>query len=548
MSYRKLASFFTRREFINRMTALTSAAWGVWHSRAFGAAENPKPPKTAGAIARGLGAKQQEIVNVRDFGAVGDGATDDTAAIQAAFTAAQNTGRALYVQAGTYRITNTINVSGSGLVMTVFGEGNSSVFQDNVTGGSCFNITTPFLSCLWSRLSINVNVNKPTFHSIYVTGALYSYYERVTFEGAGFIMRTHIRFDSSQEVTFVACNWRNINGVGIDSRNDASNGGNFTFIGGTFYSSRCGAVISGELTNNNNCFFGTKFVLAGDTDHKQISISGGTAGSTSVTLGSGFTIPANSMMFLGNCTDAEVVLISSYNSGTGVATLATPLRFTYTTAVEVIVGDLGVVSMNLSPNLVCNGCHFETCSSVICSSPTFSFSSCMFSFAQTNRLSSNDTHSVYVLGAKTCGGSFLANYGAGNRADHKLFRFINATGSGNVFGNINVGPSVWGSDGSVSTLIDPVTADANVSYFLPGAIREWEGANNRMGQATLSSGTVTVANTSVTANTRIFVAHATLGGTPGHLTTTLIAATSFTINSSSGGDTSVVNWMLVEPA
>jgi hypothetical protein len=69
-----------------------------------------------------------------------------------------------------------------------------------------------------------------------------------------------------------------------------------------------------------------------------------------------------------------------------------------------------------------------------------------------------------------------------------------------------------------------------------------------MGQATLSSGTVTVANTSVTANTRIFVAHATLGGTLGHLTTTLIAATSFTINSSSGSDTSVVNWMLVEPA
>jgi len=75
-----------------------------------------------------------------------------------------------------------------------------------------------------------------------------------------------------------------------------------------------------------------------------------------------------------------------------------------------------------------------------------------------------------------------------------------------------------------------------------------EGATGRMGTATLVGGTVTVANTTVTANTRVFISRSTTGGTPGHLSTTQIASTSFTVNSSDAGDTSVVNWLLFEPS
>jgi hypothetical protein len=75
-----------------------------------------------------------------------------------------------------------------------------------------------------------------------------------------------------------------------------------------------------------------------------------------------------------------------------------------------------------------------------------------------------------------------------------------------------------------------------------------EGNNQRMGVATLVGGTIAVANTSVTANTRIFVSRSTTGGTVGHLSTTQIASTSFTVNSSSGTDTSTVNWLLIEPS
>lgn len=73
-----------------------------------------------------------------------------------------------------------------------------------------------------------------------------------------------------------------------------------------------------------------------------------------------------------------------------------------------------------------------------------------------------------------------------------------------------------------------------------------EGANARMGQATLTAGTVTVANTSVTANTRPFLSRMAAGGTTGQLSCTVSAGVSFTITSSSGTDTSSVNWLLIE--
>ena len=59
-------------------------------------------------------------------------------------------------------------------------------------------------------------------------------------------------------------------------------------------------------------------------------------------------------------------------------------------------------------------------------------------------------------------------------------------------------------------------------------------------------GTVTVSNTTITANSIIYLTRKTAGGTIGDLTYTLSAATSFTINSASGTDTSTVSFIIVE--
>lgn len=78
-----------------------------------------------------------------------------------------------------------------------------------------------------------------------------------------------------------------------------------------------------------------------------------------------------------------------------------------------------------------------------------------------------------------------------------------------------------------------------------------EGSNARMGTSTLSAGSVVVSNTSVTANTRIFLTVQSLGtvAAPKAVAVTARSAnTSFTITSADATDTSVVAWMLVEPS
>lgn len=75
-----------------------------------------------------------------------------------------------------------------------------------------------------------------------------------------------------------------------------------------------------------------------------------------------------------------------------------------------------------------------------------------------------------------------------------------------------------------------------------------DGSNKAMGVATLVGGTVTVNNTKVTANSRIFLTSQADGGTPGTLRVSArVAGTSFTITSSSGTDTSTVAFLILEP-
>lgn len=91
------------------------------------------------------------------------------------------------------------------------------------------------------------------------------------------------------------------------------------------------------------------------------------------------------------------------------------------------------------------------------------------------------------------------------------------------------------------------TQDLDITTAGKG-LRVAEGTNAKQGTAVLSSGAVTVSNTSVTASSRIFLTSQADGGSPGFLRVSArTAGTSFTITSSSVLDTSTVGYEIFEP-
>ena len=96
-----------------------------------------------GATARTVDSKLKDFVSVKDFGAVGDGVADDTAAIQAAITAAD--GRTVLLPAGTYKITSTLTFTPTAATfekpIRLVGEGMlSSVIDTRVASGPAISI------------------------------------------------------------------------------------------------------------------------------------------------------------------------------------------------------------------------------------------------------------------------------------------------------------------------------------------------------------------------------------------------------------------------
>jgi hypothetical protein len=139
-----------------------------------------------GAVSRLVSSKLGDVVSVKDFGAVGDGVTDDTAAIQDALTA----GGKVVVPTGTYKITSTLLLDVSKASLIAVGQVTFSMES----------IANTYIIQVYSTAT-------------YPNGSLKNgtnYVEGITFTGNYFAnskgaLVGHVTYDQTNEILFRNC-------------------------------------------------------------------------------------------------------------------------------------------------------------------------------------------------------------------------------------------------------------------------------------------------------------------------------------------------------
>jgi hypothetical protein len=136
---------------------------------------------------------------------------------------------------------------------------------------------------------------------------------------------------------------------------------------------------------------------------------------------------------------------------------------------------------------------------------------------------------------------------AGGVAIHKQ-TFINGSGATTDFQNLYVDDAPTGGVNNWSINAGASQFRGNLTLGVAGnKINIATGSNASLGvSGAMTAGTITISTTAVTASSKIFLTAVTPGGTQGFLSVgTIVAGTSFVINSSSATDTSTVNWWIV---
>lgn len=101
------------------------------------------------------------VVNVKDYGALGDGVNDDTSAIQDAIDEALTKKGTVYLPAGTYKVTAQLEIGSAGFI-TIMGAGGRTLqttIVSTVSSGNVFEVTS--LYCVNIR-DIMIEHNGPS--------------------------------------------------------------------------------------------------------------------------------------------------------------------------------------------------------------------------------------------------------------------------------------------------------------------------------------------------------------------------------------------------
>ena len=252
---------------------------------------------STGSTSRTVEAKLQETVSVKDFGAVGDGVTDDTAAIQAAINV--NTAP-VFMPEGTYRITSSIRLdpaTDSVVYRTaamLFGSGKERTIILNESGdyalkiendayqGSTFSVDS---GVVISDLKIITSVSSPVGSAGIVINSSDARIEKVAIEapkGDGIVTAVVTPTDRGQNIYPIIdqCRITGADGWGIRSLNPSSsftishnyivsnNEGGIYLTGGKHFV--VGNSIAGSGSNNGT--YSSGIVVRNDNFQPQSSV------------------------------------------------------------------------------------------------------------------------------------------------------------------------------------------------------------------------------------------------------------------------------------
>jgi hypothetical protein len=95
----------------------------------------------AGAVARTVESKLRDTVSVKDFGAVGNGVADDTAAIQAAIDSFASGNGTVYFPTGSYKVSSTITVSKNRIHLTGAGSWAAQIVFAPTASTTCIKLS-----------------------------------------------------------------------------------------------------------------------------------------------------------------------------------------------------------------------------------------------------------------------------------------------------------------------------------------------------------------------------------------------------------------------
>jgi hypothetical protein len=156
----------------------------------------------AGTVARSAQDKMRDAISVKDFGAVGDGVADDTAAIQATIDVVAPTGGQIVLPPGVYKISSPLNISSQNVFVQGSGRRATKIVQ-SVVSQKAFNVTAPYFAI--SSLSIEyASQGTSGGAAISLSGAFYSAVDDI------YIYRAYIGVDfingsNSNQLTRIVC-------------------------------------------------------------------------------------------------------------------------------------------------------------------------------------------------------------------------------------------------------------------------------------------------------------------------------------------------------